>query len=136
MKHVVAILDTMWGGEPGEAPRYFKINPNNHSGRRLYTLVGDAQLTVTNACRERVTSAKEHGTPDPDWLAENLIRLYDVRLIDVLLVCGKVAQATYKAACPEGGWFRSVRVIYVPHPAARQGWTKEYIARIKQEVQS
>lgn len=34
MKHVVAILDTMWGSASGDAPPFFKINPENHSGRR------------------------------------------------------------------------------------------------------
>ncbi|KKL93991.1 hypothetical protein LCGC14_1869190 [marine sediment metagenome] len=96
-RRVVAILETMWdwrgqtsGAGYGEAPRYFRINPQNHSGRRLYKLIGpDAKMLVTNACRELGKSAKDHGKPDPDWLRDNLQRL-DNKMggFDTLLVCG------------------------------------------------
>jgi hypothetical protein len=119
---IVAILDTMWDDRQmtsragyREACRSFRINPQNHSGRRLYRIVGsDADLHVTNACRELGTSANHHGKPDPDWLRENLERLMP---FDVLLVCGKVAQATYART-----GFEFARVIEMPHPAARM-WT-------------
>jgi hypothetical protein len=129
--HVVAILDTMWGSEPGQAPPYFKINPDNHSGRRLYNLVGDAFLLVTNSCRELVTSAKDHGKPDPAWLAENLAWMHEQRKIDVLLVCGKVAQSTY-AKCETVP--QAARVINVPHPAARFVWTAELMAKTREAI--
>jgi len=69
---VVAILETMWDwrGQASsagyrQAPEYFRINPSNHSGRRLYKLIGpDSRLLVTNACRELVSSAKHHGKGD------------------------------------------------------------------------
>lgn len=131
MKHVAAILETMWdwrgmtsGAGYGEAPRYFRINPQNFSGRRLYKLIGaDAKLLVTNACRELVRSAKQHGTPDPAWLADNL-RILDGDRVDVLLVCGKVAQQTF-AAC--GYKPRTATVLEIPHPAARRVWSREFI---------
>lgn len=130
-RHVVAILETMWdwrGATSGagyrEAPRYFRINRENFSGRRLYKLIGpDAKLLVTDACRELVRSAKEHGTPDPAWLEENL-RILDIGGIDVLLVCGKVAQQTF-AAC--GYKPRAATVLEIPHPAARRVWSREFI---------
>jgi hypothetical protein len=130
--HAVAILDTMWGSEPGEAPPYFKINPNNHSGRRLYSLLGDGfSLLVTDSCRELVTSASQHGKPDPAWLLANLTRMESNRHIDVLLVCGKVAQKTYAGSDFDPG---SSRVIEMPHPAARFIWTDELIARLRGEI--
>lgn len=122
MKTVVAILDSMWdwramtsGAGYREAPRSFRINPSNHSGKRLYRIVGDdVNLLVTNSCRELCVSANHHGTPDPNWLRESLEILTP---FEVLLVCGKVAQATY-AVC--GYEFK--RKIEIPHPAARM-WT-------------
>lgn len=114
---VVAVLDSMWDGRPGQrqAPRSFRINPLNHSGKRLYRIVGQAaDLEVTNACREVGETADHHGTPDPAWLRENLERLAP---FDVLLVCGKVAQAAYERS---GHEFEGT--IRMPHPAARN-WT-------------
>lgn len=160
MKCVVAVLDTMWdwSGMTSDAgyraaPRYFRINPDNHSGKRLYKLVGPAaRLLVTNACRELATSAKGHGAPDPEWLNQNLALLdgKDVfvgggeflRLdvvdpvprgrIDVLLICGKVAQSTYHACNFEP---TRARVIETLHPAART-WSKKMIEDVAAQIQS
>lgn len=139
-RHVVAILETMWdwrgmtsGAGYGEAPRYFRINPQNFSGRRLYKLIGaDAKLLVTNACRELVRSAKQHGTPDPAWLADNL-RTLDGDRVDILLVCGKVARQTF-AAC--GYKPRAATVLEIPHPAARRVWTREFIDNVAARIQA
>jgi hypothetical protein len=131
-----------------EAPRYFRINPKNFSGKRLYGLVGsDARLLVTNACRELVNGPKEHGKPDPVWLGENLRILDGVGgelpaggivpddkwRIDVLLVCGKVAQQTFKLCGYEP---KAGRVIEIPHPAARQVWTREFIEQTARRIQA
>jgi len=152
LMRVVAILETMWNWRGmtsaagyAEAPRYFRINPQNFSGRRLYKLVGqDARLLVTNACRELVSGPKEHGKPDPAWLAEN-IRILDGESeklpegvterarIEVLLVCGKVAQQTFRQCGYEP---KAARVIEIPHPAARQVWTRELIDRTAQRIQA
>ena len=121
-KRIVAILESMWdwrqmtsGSGYREALRYFRINPDNFSGKRLYRIVGhDADLFVTNACRELCASARHHGTPDPAWLCENLKSLEP---FDVLLVCGRVAQATYAQS-----GYEFARKIEMPHPAARM-WT-------------
>lgn len=152
---VVAILETMWDwrgmtSSAGyvEAPRYFRINPENFSGRRLYKLIGpSARLLVTNACRELVTGPKHHGKPDPVWLGENLrlldgvggelpgggIVTDDKWRIDCLLVCGKVAQQTFKQC---GYAPKSARVIEIPHPAARAVWTREFIEQRAREIQA
>ena len=122
----LAVLDSMWGN-PGKAPGLFRINPKNRTGSRLYYLLGHRDLWVTNACREQVGSADEHGRPDPEWLAENL------RLItfDLLLVCGKVAQQTY-AKC---GFTHTARELWFPHPAARGSWTKEILENTRGLIQ-
>jgi hypothetical protein len=139
---VVAVLETMWdwrgmtsGAGHREALRFFRINPDNHSGKRLYKLVGEnAQLLVTNACRELASHAGQHGKPDPAWLAQNLAEIElnreDSVPIDLLLVCGNVARATF-AACgykPIGA-----RVMEIPHPAART-WTAAQIAQVAEEI--
>jgi hypothetical protein len=131
-KKVVAVLESMWdwrqmtsGAGYQEAPRSFRINPQNYSGKRLYRLVGDADLHVTNACRELCASANHHGTPDPQWLCENLELLMP---FDVLLVCGKIAQATYART-----GLQFTGTIQIPHPAARM-WTQAMIADVTAQV--
>jgi len=112
-----AVLDTMWGFD-GKAPAWFRINDFNHSGRRLYNLLGHKDLWVTNACREQVSHAKLHGVPDSEWLAKNLQRIQ----YDLLLVCGKIAQRAYT----ECMYKPNCVVLLMPHPAARM-WSKAMI---------
>ncbi len=143
MTNVVAILETMWDWKAKtssagytEAPHFFRINPGNFTGRRLYKLIGpDAKLLVTNACRELVSSAKHHGTPDPVWLAQNLDEIErrrpDSCPIDVLLVCGKIAQKTFDLS---GYKPSTARIIRMPHPAARAVWTKDFIEQISRQI--
>jgi hypothetical protein len=121
MMHIdtVVVLETMWGTPRDVAPGFFRINPENHSGRRLYKLLGERKFLVTNACKELVGGPNQHGTPDPEWLAHNLQRL----TFDLLLVCGKVAQRTYLAS----KYKPDVITLFTPHPAARS-WTNELIA--------
>jgi hypothetical protein len=130
---IVAILESMWdwrqmtsGAGYREALRSFRINPDNYSGKRLYRIVGqDADLHVTNACRELCGSANQHGTPDPAWLLENLELLAPFA---VLLVCGRVAQATYAQS---GHSFD--RKLEIMHPAART-WTNAMIEAAAERV--
>lgn len=129
---VVALLESMWDWRSmtgaGEAPRSFRINPENHSGRRLYKLIGEGcDLRVTNSCREVQRSANHHGTPDPAWVHENLTLLQPFGL---LLICGKVAQATFKDSC-----YIAINVIEMPHPAARM-WSKEMIAKYQAQIRA
>lgn len=94
------------------APRFFDINPNNHTGRWLHKwLRGFDEFKVTNACPQLVSSAKGRGKPCKEWVRENLQLLSP---FDVLLVCGKVAQETYSRLSAG-----NARVIEMPHPAAR-----------------
>lgn len=108
---IVAVLEVMWGRTPGQAPRWFRINPNNFSGRRLIKIVGSEDFWVTNACRECVVSASEHPRPDAAWLRENLTMLAP----RALLVCGRVAQTTF---CRDMALSDCV-VMPMLHPAAR-----------------
>ena len=110
----LVVLETMWG-DAGRAPGLFKINPHNHSGKRLYKLLGHADFWVTNACPWQVGSATQHGKPDPAWLARNLQRMS----YDLLLVCGRVAQKTFDQC----EYVPPCKVLKMLHPAART-WTK------------
>jgi hypothetical protein len=131
---VVALLESMWGwrgyNEPGEeAPRFFRINPDNFSGRRLYRLCGDTTLIVTNSCKVVQASANHHGTPDPHWVKENISKAIEDGC-ELLLVCGKVAKETIAAS---GVQFE--HVIYMDHPAARR-WTNEKLEEITSKIES
>jgi Uracil DNA glycosylase superfamily. len=141
-KFVVAVLDTMydWRGKTSgagyrEAPRYFRINPNNFTGKRLYRMVGKNKLLVTDACRELVHSSKEHGTPDPVWLYENIVLLNKLRPIDILLICGRVAQKTFAEILNmvDDPRLNRIKVLEIPHPAARN-WTNEKLDKITEEI--
>jgi hypothetical protein len=136
-KFIVAVLDTMWDWKQQtssagykQAPRYFRINPNNFTGRRLYRLVGKAKLLVTDSCPELVSNPKQHGTPDPQWLSDNLFILNDLRRIDLILVCGKVAQRTIQE-CPS---VPNCSQLAIPHPAART-WTKAQLDETAKKIE-
>lgn len=128
-RNIVALLESMWGwggyNTPGEdAPRHFRINPINFSGRRLYRICAGTNhsLLVTNCCRTVQASANHHGKPDPAWVLENL-RFLKSEGMDLLLVCGKVARETYEKALAVnffGTELLSVPTIYMDHPAARR----------------
>jgi hypothetical protein len=119
---IVVILEVMWG-LPGDSPRrWFKINPFNHSGKRLIKIIGHSRFTVTNACPDVVHSAKGRGKPDPSWLAANLKTLNP----SLVIVCGRVARDTFK----RGMVSKDAKVLYLPHPAART-WSKQSIERAR-----
>lgn len=118
LANIVALLESMWGwrgySEKGDVVPFFRISPDNFSGRRLYRICGDHNLLVTNSCRECQASANDHGTPDPQWVLKNLTFLKDQKM-DLLLVCGRVAKETY-----EKSGFTFPQVLFIDHPAARR----------------
>lgn len=124
----MALLESMWGADrERRAPRWFRINPNNFSGRRLYQMVGpDVELLVTNCCPLMQVSARNHGVPDAAYVAENLRRLEP---FTVLLLCGKVALSTY---CSLNAGV-SARALIMKHPAART-WTKEELNTTRRKI--
>ncbi len=122
----LVVLDTMWGHTTKDAERWFPINPDNHSGRRLYRLTGCRfpHVWVTNACPQQTNHATKHGKPSPTWLWGSLWML-DGRAKDLpLLVCGKVAQETFRLVVGHG---HRGPVIRLKHPAART-WSEHDIA--------
>lgn len=130
MKLVCALLESMWGwrghnvaGE--DAPRFFRINRENHSGKRLYRICGDVNLIVTNSCRLVQRSASHHGTPDPAYVKENLLRAH-ADGCNIFLICGKVAQATFESAFPLADRNLTLKYVYMDHPAARR-WSNATI---------
>jgi len=134
----IAVLETMYGSvRPQRAPRFFIINPSNFSGARLYEIVGNqTRLLVTNACPQMVCNASQHGIPDSDWLYSNLEHLHTLTGFKTLLVCGTVAQETIrKNDTAFKRWLREKRVIFVPHPAARQ-WSKSFVTQTHNIVNS
>jgi hypothetical protein len=129
---IVALLESMWGwrgyNDPGEeAPRFFRINHDNFSGRRLYRLCGDANLVVTNSCRIVQQSANHHGTPDPEYVKENLTRAQGDGC-DLFLICGKIAQDTYAKTGLDYD-----NVIFMDHPAARR-WTTAQLDAVTDQI--
>jgi hypothetical protein len=115
----VAVLETQWG-EEGDASPWFSINPENHTGGRLYDLLGHGSLLVTNACKELVSGPDKHGEPDAKWLEGNLRQLHTLYRFPLLLVCGSVARSVFVR-----DWLPAeVKVVHMPHPAWR-AWTSE-----------
>ena len=137
MPKCVAVLEVMWdwraqtssAGYAARAPEYFRINGDNHTGKRLYDWLGHHDLLVTNACPELVTSARGRGKPDLVWLHKNISNL---RPFELILVCGKVAQETYVRDTPHYAP-SGERVVFVPHPAARM-WSRQALARVKLHI--
>lgn len=131
MANIVALLESMWGwrgcSEKGDVIPYFRINPDNLSGSRLYRICGDHNLLVTNSCKECQASASEHGTPDPQWVLKNLTFLKSEGM-DLLLVCGRIAKETYEAS-----GFQFERVLFMDHPAARR-WSNAGLDAMAQRV--
>jgi len=134
---VVAVLDTMWGERQGSAPRFFRINPENTSGRRLYRLVGeDVRLIVTNVCRELVDHSNKHGKPDAGWLYQNIRHITAPRFnTQLILVCGQIAQSVFNSIlCRfEDEWILRTNLLCLPHPAARI-WTEKTIQKQQKRI--
>ena len=126
LKRVVVVLAVQWGYPGDTVARWFHINPYNHSGRRLIRLIGHGAFKVTNACPDIVYRADQQGTPDEAWLRHNLKSLRPA----VVLVCGRVAQATFERGMVPAG----TKVFKLPHPAART-WTKQMIEQWSRRIQ-
>lgn len=121
MRRIVVVLAVQWGYPGDKVARWFKINPYNHSGRRLIDLIGHDDFTVTNACSQIVYRATDQGVPDRDWLRRNLKALRP----QIVLVCGKVAQQTF-----EDDMAPRAKVLYMQHPAARM-WTRAMLRSMR-----
>lgn len=133
----LCILDTMWSDRAGRAPKWYCINPKNHSGSRLYRITGEESgcLWCTNVCKELVTSPHQHGQPDVLWLKKNLeeyaAKRTNPRWEWTYLVCGVTAQTCFEVLMPERP---AGRVVFLPHPAARN-WTRLALRQAAEHVQ-
>lgn len=139
-RRAVALLEVMWdwrskttrAGYRELAPRWYRINPQNLSGSRLYSWLGKPgeyfdELLVTNACPELVSAANRRGTPDPFYIQENL---RDLQPFSLLLVCGAVAQRSYNVSWVLG----KSRILEIPHPANRT-WTRRALKQAADYIQ-
>jgi hypothetical protein len=125
----LVILESMYGYAESAAPRWFCINPGNHSGKRLYSLTGlrFGEIYVTNCHHRMGTHSGFHGKPNYEWLADNLIML-GAKLQNLpLLICGSVARDTYMNMIGKGLHQSTNPLFYLKHPAART-WTKKEIS--------
>ncbi len=137
----LAVLQNMWGPER-RAPLAFRINPRNHSGRRLYRLTEGHNLWVTNSSSVCAPAAHIKCAPDDRFLLKALAR----RKWEVVLVCGKQAQEAFKRVINMD--FLDVDtnedlskiiydykpfIVFMPHPAARS-LTNKLMDRIKRHI--
>lgn len=152
--NIVALLESMWGwrgyNDAGEeAPRYFRINAENHSGKRLYRLCDPHNLLVTNCCRRVQRTANDHGKPDLAWVKENLSYLKQEGM-ELLLICGRIAQETVSELYGSPtirlrsgtngnihipGIPRSIQFICIDHPAARR-WSNAKLDSTRELIQN
>jgi hypothetical protein len=124
----------MYGYEEIEAPRWFSINPLNHSGKRLYWLTGlkPGELWVTNCHSMMGTHSGFHGKPEHKWLRENLLALPRSMDDTLLLICGRVAQKTFEGiGLNFDSWEHKIR--YFKHPAART-WTRKELDKTQKRI--
>jgi len=136
LKYILAVLQNMWDpySAGGRSPDLFVINPLNHSGKRLYGLIGSSQypdrkLLVTNASRVITRKASE-GDFSAD--VEALGRVLGSREWSLVIACGEVAKKAMRAL-PDDLKPNGVRYLETPHPAARM-WTKALIAETQDKI--
>lgn len=112
----------MWG--PGQkAPLLFRINPRNHSGKKLHRICEGHQFVVTNASSEIGSHASDHRNPDREFLRK-AIHSHPWNLI---IACGNVAQPEFLEIRNESvgktdfahELLQRTPYILMPHPASR-----------------
>lgn len=99
-------------------PRFFVIDPQNHSGKRLYRVTDGWHLRVTNACPQWGTDPSHRGRTCLDSLERSIY----AREWDALLVCGKQAHAAVDQLLERDPQFRyeyGDRIVRMKHPADR-----------------
>lgn len=117
----VVILEVAWG----YGGRWFRINPHNFSGRRLYQIFGAHRFLVTNACPDVVGDASGRGSPSPEHL-RGVLGVLRPRFV---LVCGAVADRTFAPDMVDA----ECTVMRAAHPAARS-WTKLALEQLRTDV--
>lgn len=114
--NIVAILQSMWGPRRERAPLFFRINPQNRSGAKLYTVTQGHSLVVTNTASICGDSPDDYQPIDLAHLTKALDRLRKGIGIDAVLVCGNQSKEAWLALPAK---YRTTPHIIMPHPAAR-----------------
>lgn len=127
----LAVLETMWGDDWTTAPKAFRISEYNHTGKRLYWFLGHDSLLVTNACKEYVPTARDHGTPNKNWLESNLNEFNTKYKPEMILFCGKVV----KDLVDQINFETDARIVYIPHPANRI-WNRQALDACQRLLQN
>ena len=124
---VVVILEQMWGPADGHR-MLFRINPKNHSGRRLYSIMSH-RFVVGDSCPGIVANARLRNKPSAEHLAATFAYAKERGYQPPFIVLGgTVAYQTFqrldvsqRPPCP---------FVVIPHPAARI-WSHALIAEAK-----
>jgi len=116
---ILAILQNMWDPARTEAPNVFRINPRNHTGKKLYFICGQHELWVTNSSSKCAPCAKVRLPPDLLFLRRAILR----RDWDCYLVCGNQARdSVHRLLAKDMEVLKQMKikpVVFMPHPAAR-----------------
>jgi len=137
----IALLDSFYTNDPRHhgtlAPLWWHPGDSSVSSRNLRKMLPTENqdpphspwdLLCINSCPYIVQSANHHGRPEPMYVAELLRRLVPY---DVLLVCGAIAKATFRAS-PYKGY---APVLFIHHPAWR-AWSTSLINEVQQQIAS
>jgi hypothetical protein len=129
----IALLDSFYTNDPRHhgtlAPLWWHPGDSSVSSRNLRKMLPPGfSLLCINSCPYIVEGANAHGRPEPMYVAELLRRLVPY---DVLLVCGAIAKATFRAS-PYKGY---APVLFIHHPAWR-AWSASLISEVQQAIAS
>jgi hypothetical protein len=110
---ILVILQNMYSGSGRDtkAPLLFKINPYNHSGKRLYKLIEDDFWVTNSSSILSGGGAKSYSGIDVKFL-QRAIDKFDW---DLIIICGNQAKKAF-FMCE---YLKEARLLFIPHPAAR-----------------
>lgn len=90
---------------------YFKVNPNNKSGKRMLNICEGNEMHFSNVCNQWFDNSRKKGETNLDHLRAVL----SASVFDLYIVCGSQAQAAVKQLGEE----MKQPVVFMPHPASR-----------------
>lgn len=112
---ILCILQNAWswdGSERAEAMRlFFKVNPRNKSGKRMYGICEGHDMYFTNVSTTITATASGKGKTD----IENLKEAVKAQEYDLYIVCGLQAEEAVEKILDH----ISKPMILMPHPASR-----------------
>ncbi len=129
---ILCILQNAWGwdgSEHAEAMRlFFRVNPRNKSGKRMYGICEGHDMYFTNASTTITATASGKGKTD----IENLKEAVKAQEYDLYIVCGSQAAEAVNKISEEH--INGV-IIFMPHPASRN-LTNKLCYEVKSLIQS